>query len=64
MIFSNNFRRFKLDEYITQKYSVEDITPETIGDDFKRDERIHKCYLIRHKVKVDLGKKLVVKVKQ
>ena len=37
MIFSNNYRRFKMDESILEKYSVEDISEETIGEDFKRD---------------------------
>ena len=63
LIFSNNFRRFKMDDYILSKYSVEDITPSTIGSDFERDPKIHKCYIIKHKVKVDLGTKRVIKVK-
>ena len=63
LIFSNNFRRFKMDDYIMSKYSVEDITPSTIGDDFARDPKIHKCYIIKHKIKVDLATKRVIKVK-
>ncbi len=63
LIFSNNFRRFKMDEYIMSKYSVEDITASTIGDDFARDPKIHKCYIIKHKIKVDLATKRVIKVK-
>lgn len=63
LIFSNNFRRFKMDEYIMSKYSVEDITASTIGDDFVRDPKIHKCYIIKHKIKVDLATKRVIKVK-
>ena len=63
LIFSNNFRRFKMDDYILTKYSVEDITPTTIGSDFERDPKIHKCFIIKHKVKVDLGTKRVIKVK-
>lgn len=63
LIFSNNFRRFKMDEYITSKYAVEDFTASTIGDDFARDPKIHKCYIIKHKIKVDLATKRVIKVK-
>ena len=63
LIFSNNFRRFKMDEYIMSKYSVEDITASTIGDDFVRDPKLHKCYIIKHKIKVDLATKRVIKVK-
>ena len=64
MIFSNNFRRFKMDEYILDKYSVEDISEKTIGDDFARDPKIHKCYLIRHKIKVRPEKRKVIRVKK
>jgi len=64
MIFSNNFRKFKLDERILDRFAVENITPSTIGFDFARDEKIHQCYLIRHKkVKVELGTKKVLKIK-
>ncbi len=49
LIFSNNFRKFELDEALSEQFDVEDITVKTIGDDFKRDMKIHKCYLIRHK---------------
>ena len=64
MIFSNNFRRFKMDDYILDKYSVEDISERTIGDDFARDPKIHKCYLIRHKIKVRPEKRKVIRVKK
>ena len=55
MIFSNNFRRFKMDESIFDEYVVKEITEETIGEDF-RDKKIHRVYLIRNKVKVNLRK--------
>ncbi len=57
LIFSTNFRRFRMDERILEDFSVEDITEETIGKDFENDKNIHKCYLIRNKVKVSLPKK-------
>ena len=53
LIFSNNYRRFKMDEEILEEFVVKDITTETIGEDF-RDEKIHHAYLIRNKVKVNL----------
>ncbi len=57
LIFSTNFRRFKLDESIIEKYSVTDITEKTIGEDFKwTGKKIHQCFLIRHRVKVRLEK--------
>lgn len=64
MIFSNNYRRFKMDESILEKYSVEDISEETIGEDFKRDMKIHKCYLIRHKFRIPGEKRMVIKVRE
>ena len=64
MIFSNNYRRFKMDESILEKYSVEDISGETIGEDFKRDMKIHKCYLIRHKFRIPGEKRMVIKVRE
>ncbi len=57
LIFSNNFRKFSLEERIYDKYSVEEISESTIGVDFERDQKIHKCYIIKHKMKVDLTKR-------
>lgn len=65
LIFSNNYRKFKLDERLLERYNIEDITAETIGTDFARDPKIHKCYLIRHKVKIERKpKQIKVKVKE
>ncbi len=58
LIFSNNFRRFKLSEEILDEFVVKDITEETIGEDF-RDKKIHHTYLIRNKVKVNLKRKRI-----
>ncbi|MGQ7274629.1 bifunctional 23S rRNA (guanine(2069)-N(7))-methyltransferase RlmK/23S rRNA (guanine(2445)-N(2))-methyltransferase RlmL [Marinobacter sp. V034] len=49
LIFSNNFRRFKLSEAIEDSYDVVDITARTLDKDFARNQRIHKCWEIRHK---------------
>lgn len=49
LIFSTNFRKFSLHPEIEDKYVVEDITAETIGEDFKRNPKIHYCYLITHR---------------
>ncbi len=48
IIFSNNFRRFKLDKGLLEKYQVEDITASTIPEDFKRNQRIHHCFIVRN----------------
>lgn len=48
-VFSCNLRTFKIDEAALAKagVTVEDITAETIPEDFARNPRIHKCYLVR-----------------
>jgi 23S rRNA (guanine2445-N2)-methyltransferase / 23S rRNA (guanine2069-N7)-methyltransferase len=48
LIFSNNFRRFVLDESLMQRYTIEDITAASIPPDFNRPGKpIHRCWLIR-----------------
>jgi 23S rRNA (guanine2445-N2)-methyltransferase / 23S rRNA (guanine2069-N7)-methyltransferase len=49
LIFSTNFRKFKLDEEaLTSRGLVaEDITASTIPPDFARNPRIHRCFLVR-----------------
>ena len=61
LVFSTNYRHFQLDEGISGKYNVQDITERTIGLDFQDKPNIHKCYLIRNKVKVKITKKPKVK---
>jgi len=48
IIFSTNYRRFWLDQaqLIAARLSFEDITAQTIGDDFARNPRIHQCWRI------------------
>ena len=48
-VFSCNLRTFKIDEAALAKAGVvaEDITAQTIPEDFSRNQRIHKCYLVR-----------------
>ncbi|SFR41733.1 23S rRNA m(2)G-2445 methyltransferase [Marinobacter daqiaonensis] len=50
LIFSNNFRRFKLDDELTELFEVANVTPSTLDRDFQRNPKIHKCWHIRHKV--------------
>ncbi|BDU17333.1 bifunctional 23S rRNA (guanine(2069)-N(7))-methyltransferase RlmK/23S rRNA (guanine(2445)-N(2))-methyltransferase RlmL [Lysobacter auxotrophicus] len=45
LYFSNNFRRFRLDEAAVGEFAkVEDINARTIPPDFERDARIHRCW--------------------
>lgn len=48
LYFSNNFRKFKLDEVLNKTYQVNDISLKTIPRDF-RDLKIHNCYTLKHK---------------
>ena len=49
-IFSCNLRSFKPDIEKLQKYgvSIEDISLDTIPEDFSRTPKIHKCYIVKH----------------
>lgn len=49
LVFSNNFRRFKLDTHQLAGLRCEDITAKTIPPDFERNHRIHQTYLITHR---------------
>lgn len=46
LIFSNNFRRFKMDLKSMKGLAVEDITSQTIPRDFERKAKIHNCWKI------------------
>ena len=47
LIFSNNFRKFRLDAEALAEFAVEDVTAKTIPHDFARNQRIHQCFEIR-----------------
>ncbi len=46
LLFSNNYRRFKLEATLSEQYEIRDITRQTIDLDFKRNTRIHQCFEI------------------
>ncbi len=46
LLFSNNYRRFKLDKERLDGLTCEDITAQTIAKDFERRPRIHNCWKI------------------
>lgn len=49
LLFSNNFRRFRLDgEGVARFARCRDISPETLDPDFERNPRIHRCWELRH----------------
>ncbi|REG86479.1 bifunctional 23S rRNA (guanine(2069)-N(7))-methyltransferase RlmK/23S rRNA (guanine(2445)-N(2))-methyltransferase RlmL [Marinomonas pollencensis] len=49
LIFSNNYRRFVLDESLVAEFDVENVTKQTLDFDFDRNNKIHQCWVIRHK---------------
>lgn len=48
LIFSNNHRRFQLDDQLFERYRVQDCTPASIDKDFARNPKIHNTWFIRH----------------
>jgi 23S rRNA (guanine2445-N2)-methyltransferase / 23S rRNA (guanine2069-N7)-methyltransferase len=49
LVFSTNAQRFKLDESLSERHAVTDISRATIAVDFERNPRIHRCFEIRPK---------------
>jgi 23S rRNA (guanine2445-N2)-methyltransferase / 23S rRNA (guanine2069-N7)-methyltransferase len=47
IVFSNNFRRFRLDaEALSRTFSIEDISRASIPNDFARRPQIHGCWML------------------
>ena len=49
LIFSNNHRRFQLDDEVNAQYLVQDCSPASIDKDFARNPKIHRTWFIRHR---------------
>jgi 23S rRNA (guanine2445-N2)-methyltransferase / 23S rRNA (guanine2069-N7)-methyltransferase len=47
LYFSNNFRKFQLDEHLVERYAVEEISGQTIDPDFARNTKIHRAWKIQ-----------------
>jgi 23S rRNA (guanine2445-N2)-methyltransferase / 23S rRNA (guanine2069-N7)-methyltransferase len=47
LLFSNNFRRFKMDREALSDLLIEDIAAQTIPQDFSRNPRIHNCWRVK-----------------
>jgi len=47
LLFSTNFRKFKLDAPALAELDVKDVTAATIPKDYARDQKIHQCFEIR-----------------
>jgi len=64
LIFSNNFRKFRLDSAGLGDLEVKDVTAATIPKDFARDHRIHHCFEIRVPRDVPKAPKPVLSVRK
>jgi 23S rRNA (guanine2445-N2)-methyltransferase / 23S rRNA (guanine2069-N7)-methyltransferase len=49
LLFSNNFRRFRLDPALEEEFDVRDISASTIPPDFARNPRIHRAWELRQR---------------
>ncbi len=47
LVFSTNAQKFRLDASLATRYSIRDISAETLPVDFERNARIHSCFEIR-----------------
>jgi 23S rRNA (guanine2445-N2)-methyltransferase / 23S rRNA (guanine2069-N7)-methyltransferase len=47
IVFSNNYTRFKLDAAALAAFEIEDISRNTVPEDFIRNPRIHSCFRLR-----------------
>ncbi|MFK8330083.1 bifunctional 23S rRNA (guanine(2069)-N(7))-methyltransferase RlmK/23S rRNA (guanine(2445)-N(2))-methyltransferase RlmL [Pseudomonas sp. BJa5] len=47
LYFSNNFRKFQLDERLAERYAVEEISAQTLDPDFARNSKIHRAWRIQ-----------------
>lgn len=52
LIFSTNFRRFRLDESLATQFNVREISEETIPYDFLRNTKVHTCWEITKKMPI------------
>ncbi len=50
LYFSNNFRKFVLDEGLQARYRVEEVSEQTLDPDFVRNPKIHRAWMIQAKV--------------
>ena len=44
LYFSNNFRKFQLDPGLAERYAVEEISAQTLDQDFARTPKIHRAW--------------------
>jgi len=55
IIFSTNAQRFRLEDALSERYDIRDISAATLPLDFARNPRIHRCYEIRARAEAESG---------
>ena len=45
LIFSNNFKKFKM-EFASEEYALEEVTTWSVPEDFRGSRKIHRCWFI------------------
>lgn len=50
LIFSTNLRNFKMDTAALSQFELEDYTQSSLDPDFQRNQRIHQCWKLRHRL--------------
>lgn len=49
LVFSNNQRRFQLDQALAERFVVKEISARTFDPDFERRPDLHHVFLLRHR---------------
>lgn len=49
LIFSNNYRRFKMERDALKEFTISDISAQSLPKDFERHAKIHQCFVIEFK---------------
>jgi 23S rRNA (guanine2445-N2)-methyltransferase / 23S rRNA (guanine2069-N7)-methyltransferase len=47
IVFSTNAQKFRIDEALSARFDVRDVSAATLPKDFERNPRIHKCFEVR-----------------
>lgn len=61
LIFSNNFRKFRLDSEALSGLEIEEISRQTLPQDFARNSKIHHCWKIRRSIAADCWSQAKIK---
>jgi 23S rRNA (guanine2445-N2)-methyltransferase / 23S rRNA (guanine2069-N7)-methyltransferase len=49
LVFSTNAQRFRLEQALSERYDIRDVSAATLPEDFARNPRIHRCFEVRRR---------------